>query len=256
MFELPVTIEIPIIFTCNLTCRQCAHLSPYFPKETPPMPIEQIEKTCADWSNKITARHAVIMGGEPLLHPDIEQICRIFRRYWNHTAQIEVVTNGLLLDRMPPSFFETLAEYQIHCKITLHHKKFEKQINRNVQLLKSSFWIHNYTKDGDHLEKYHLRDGTPELFRSHAQDAYHLCFVKGMCTTLYENKLHHCSCLCYMQKAHALGVIDDARVLNYKAATPDMTEEQLREWWTSDFHSVCEVCPKRWVPVSSEEKFK
>jgi hypothetical protein len=54
-----------------------------------------------------------------------------------------------------------------------------------------------------------------------------------------------------MQQAHALGVIDDARVLNYKAAPPDMTEEQLREWWTSDFHSVCEVCPERWMPVSS-----
>jgi len=62
--------------------------------------------------------------------------------------------------------------------------------------------------------------------------------------------------LCYLQKAHELGVIHDERVRNYKAATPDMTEQQLQEWWASDFHAVCSVCPEKWILVHPEEKFK
>jgi hypothetical protein len=195
------------------------------------------------------------MGGEPLLHPDIERICRIFRQYWNHCTQIEVVTNGLLLPKMPPSFFETLADHQIHCKITLHSTKFEEQINQNVRSLKSSFHVHDYTKAGDHQERYQIQSGKPVLFENNARNAYGFCYDKE-CTTLHDNKLYHCSCLCYMQQAHKSGVFHDERVLNYKAATPDMTDEQLQGWWDSDFHAACGVCPEKWTPVSLEERFK
>jgi organic radical activating enzyme len=192
--KLPVAIEIPVIFTCNLTCRQCAHLSPYFPKETPPVSVQELEEMCAAWSPRITARHVNITGGEPLVHPDIEKIFCLFRRYWNHAEQIEVTTNGLVLEQMPDSFFATMAEYKIHCKVTLHHEKFRERIEQSVQRIIGSpdhcgYWIHDYAKDGDHVERYQVINNAPVFPRSDSRKAYHTCYCKEICSTLFKNRL-------------------------------------------------------------------
>jgi hypothetical protein len=58
-----------------------------------------------------------------------------------------------------------------------------------------------------------------------------------------------------MQKAHEVGVVNDARVLRYTPASPEMSYEQLRAWWASDYSSVCGVCVEEWKQVPVEEKF-
>jgi molybdenum cofactor biosynthesis enzyme MoaA len=53
-----------------------------------------------------------LLGGEPLLHPDIMAFCAA-TRYAFPRASIEIVTNGILLPTMPQKFFDGLKKYDV-----------------------------------------------------------------------------------------------------------------------------------------------
>ena len=59
------------------------------------------------------------MGGEPLLHPQVNDFMRITREAYPH-SKIFIVTNGLLLLKMPNDFWETLRQYRIR----IHWSKY------------------------------------------------------------------------------------------------------------------------------------
>ncbi len=48
-----------------------------------------------------------LLGGEPLLHPEVEAFVREARRIFPAT-RLSLMTNGILVTRMPESFWETL----------------------------------------------------------------------------------------------------------------------------------------------------
>ena len=88
-------LEIHIVDHCNLKCEGCSHFSPI----ADPWFIsledyeKQIRTAARFFRKKIEEFH--ILGGEPLLHPDIEKIMSITRKYFCDN-EISVVTNGLL----------------------------------------------------------------------------------------------------------------------------------------------------------------
>lgn len=51
----------------------------------------------------------LIFGGEPLLHPEIDKICEIFRRYLPKTT-IAISTNGVILDKIDIKKIQYLQE--------------------------------------------------------------------------------------------------------------------------------------------------
>jgi organic radical activating enzyme len=102
--------EINVAEHCNLSCKGCSHLSPVLPKH-----FVSPADVLADLS--ILARHyrvdAVrILGGEPLLHPDLPGVAAAVRES-GVTERICVVTNGLLLARMDESFWLAVDEIEV-----------------------------------------------------------------------------------------------------------------------------------------------
>lgn len=102
--------EINVAEHCNLSCQGCSHLSPVLPKH-----FVSPRDLLADLS--ILARHyradAVrLLGGEPLLHPDLPGVAAAVRAS-GVTERICVVTNGLLLARMDESFWLAVDEVEV-----------------------------------------------------------------------------------------------------------------------------------------------
>jgi MoaA/NifB/PqqE/SkfB family radical SAM enzyme len=58
-----------------------------------------------------------ITGGEPLLHPQITDIFSVARRYFPET-EIYFMTNGLLLLKMPETFWENLRQNNITINVS------------------------------------------------------------------------------------------------------------------------------------------
>jgi organic radical activating enzyme len=246
-------LEIPIVFRCNLNCNYCAHLSQYM-QDVPLVSLEMIEKQLKDWTPRIASEQLRIIGGEPLLHPQIEDVLELFGQYRNNTDDVELVTNGAILDKMSPAFFELLQKHEIKLKVTLHHPALHDRLTSFLKDISSPKTIAPYHHNNSFRKPYNIVDGKPVLFQSRPEMAWRICSAK-VCRTLIDNQLHYCSVPAYFRKAHEHGIIDDARVLNYQLATPEMTDAELLQWHDSDYSKMCEVCPDKSHHVNINNKF-
>src|SRR5262245_57337259 len=99
------TIEINVAEHCNLACRACSHASPVLPRAVvDPAALELDLALLAEHYRADTVR---LVGGEPLLHPDLGAIVEVVRRS-RIGELIRVATNGVLLPRMPRSVWEAV----------------------------------------------------------------------------------------------------------------------------------------------------
>jgi hypothetical protein len=121
--------ETDVVGHCNLNCKSCHHFSPladqYFVK------TEIFEKDFARLS-QLAGRHNEnidIMGGEPLLHPEISTLLEIARKYFD--GPINIVTNGLVLEKMNEIFWESCRKNNIRIIVTSYPIKINvKQIKK------------------------------------------------------------------------------------------------------------------------------
>lgn len=101
------SIEVNLTQHCNLSCANCDHSSHLLPSKF--ASLQQVHEDLGTLSRVLHARELQLVGGEPLLHPDLIR----FLEAGIETGiadKITVVTNGLLLDKEPEAFWE-LVDY-------------------------------------------------------------------------------------------------------------------------------------------------
>jgi hypothetical protein len=103
-FELHVTEH------CNLRCANCCNMSPLVAEHF--LSVEETRALCERMSQVLIADVFKIMGGEPLLHPDIAGVLKAVRST-SIGDRVRLFTNGLLLPSMIDAFWETLDELTI-----------------------------------------------------------------------------------------------------------------------------------------------
>jgi organic radical activating enzyme len=102
--------EVNVVDHCNLRCRACAHLSPVLPKHF--VDVDALSSDLTTLSRSYHAQVLRILGGEPLLHPDLVDIVAVARRS-GIANKIEIATNGLLLPRQGRRFWEAVDAVRI-----------------------------------------------------------------------------------------------------------------------------------------------
>lgn len=102
--------EINIVAHCNLSCRSCSHLSPTFSKyfEAP----DNIFDNCSILAKYYRPKYIKLLGGEPLLHPNLIQVLEAVRNS-GISNYIQVMTNGLLLAKMSDEFWQKVDEVYV-----------------------------------------------------------------------------------------------------------------------------------------------
>jgi MoaA/NifB/PqqE/SkfB family radical SAM enzyme len=99
--------EVHITDHCNLNCRGCAHFSNLCPPT-----FADPDEFAADMDSMASlfseVRQIYLLGGEPLLHPQVSEFVHAARAAFPRT-RISLMTNGLLVTRMGPEFWEALA---------------------------------------------------------------------------------------------------------------------------------------------------
>jgi organic radical activating enzyme len=89
-------LEFYITNVCNLTCSGCNRYNNY--KFAGHWTWADAEPVLTQWAEKIDIRHPVILGGEPLLNPDIVKWIKGVRRLWPNHSGVQVQSNGTRLD--------------------------------------------------------------------------------------------------------------------------------------------------------------
>lgn len=109
---------------CNLNCKCCSTFSPLAEKKfaDPSEFARDLNRLHDLIGDRVEQLH--LLGGESLLHPQIEQFARLSREAFPE-ARIDFTTNGLLIHSMSDSFWETLRQYDIAIKYTKYPVKLD-----------------------------------------------------------------------------------------------------------------------------------
>jgi hypothetical protein len=98
-------LEAHVVDHCNLTCAECCSLSPHLPQWS--VEPAALASDLAHATRILAPRVFKLVGGEPLLHPQLVELVEIVRSS-GIAPRISVTTNGLLLERMPDALWHAI----------------------------------------------------------------------------------------------------------------------------------------------------
>jgi organic radical activating enzyme len=119
-------LEFYITNVCNLTCSNCNRYNNY--KFSGWQKWEDHEQTLFEWSKKIKINQSVIMGGEPLLNPDICKWVNGIGKLW---STVQILTNGTQLTKTS-NLYKSLPK-KSWIGITVHHRDDVEDIFSRVR---------------------------------------------------------------------------------------------------------------------------
>lgn len=111
-------LEFHLTDHCNLNCKGCGHFAPL---------SEELFADLSNYKNDLNilknlfanVETIVLMGGEPLLHPQLDDFLYATRAYFPK-SNIKIYTNGLLLPRMSNSFWNACRACYASIEITIY----------------------------------------------------------------------------------------------------------------------------------------
>lgn len=123
-------LEINIANHCNLSCRGCAHAAPTVKKDF--LDVAIIRRDLERLSKFFRCRYLRILGGEPLLNPNLKDIILVGKES-GICDKIQVVTNGVLLPKLSEDVIDLIDDMDISyydCKQTQKVKETASQISQ------------------------------------------------------------------------------------------------------------------------------
>jgi MoaA/NifB/PqqE/SkfB family radical SAM enzyme len=84
----PMDAQLIVTRRCNLSCGYCSEYDNF----SDPVPLADLKERI-DALHRLGSANITLLGGEPLMHPDVAEIVR----YAGRKANVSIVTNGFLL---------------------------------------------------------------------------------------------------------------------------------------------------------------
>jgi MoaA/NifB/PqqE/SkfB family radical SAM enzyme len=239
----PYNLETHLVDHCNLNCKGCSHFAPLVRGEVF-YDLNHFEEDLLALRRLFRDVYEIrLMGGEPLLHPEVSKFIKVTRQIFPNT-RIAIFTNGLLLDRMPRDFWETCSTNQVQVKLTnypvpLDLEKIKQlgkthQVNLKIPPLISSF-NQFININGD----------------SNPEDSFKSCRARYMCPFLRDGKLYTCA---FAPHVHLFNQYFDQDIpvteKDYIDITGDISSEDVFEFLKQPT-PLCRFCevnrpPFRW----------
>ncbi len=186
---------VHIIDHCNLRCQGCDHFAciadeNYIPFEMIKRDIERMgELFDHDYIMKIA-----VMGGEPLLHPQLKEILAVIRKSFPYTT-IRLSTNGLLLLHQDQSFWKTLREYNVMIVMTKYPINLDFcGIQEKAKEEKVNFIFHEGT-EGDYV-KHSFKKIINLKGDSNPAESFATCHISNYGNQLLDGKFYGCAFSC------------------------------------------------------------
>lgn len=253
---LPIcqTLEFHAAHGCNLGCDHCSHFSNYLDGQS--VPAHEAEAAFSTWQDKMFVPKVKILGGEPLLNPELGEILIAARRSWPQ-ARMMLHTNGMLLAKHP-RLPDILAEHGIHLFLSWHSQEptylqaFERILDMVAQ------WNVTYTVAPSILQWRGITNGVGSAMRpwqSEPRTAWENCRAR-YAVQLHAGRLWKCPPLAYLPLAlQEYGLENSPEwqpYLNYQSLSPDCTADELRSFLQREEEPTCSMCSSMTVMVEKD----
>lgn len=249
-------LEFEIVKHCNLNCAYCDHFSPW---KKGFVSLADLTKWFETWSRKITIPQVHILGGEPLLHPDLIKILKKANEFWCN-SQIFLVTNGYLVGPLKAELLPLLKDLNITLVISKHFntRDYNKKLRHILDIVSSSGVSFKLRHSYRHwFQTYEIsKDGIPYLNNkiiSNPSKAYNNC-ISSKCYMIKGNHLYRCTNLCVGNELIKNKVISpDERFLSYKPLSPNSSKETIIKHLVDFPLEQCAYCPEKYTIIKPVE---
>lgn len=190
--RVSLTFLVHIVEHCNLNCRYCGHFSPIAEEEY--LDIDEYKRDCVRLSELFNgeASNIQIMGGEPLLHPQVLDFLQITRECFP-IGRVRLVTNGLLLPKMGDEFWKKCRDCKIEISVTEYPVAFDY-----------GKWHQFADENNVKYTAYYAGTRTMRKFSVsledrlyHAEKAFSRCWLANSCITLRHGRMYTCATAAY-----------------------------------------------------------
>ena len=183
-----LSFEVALAEHCNLNCVGCNHFSPLAPPT-----FANIEEFTSDLGQMKSlfgerVQRIKLLGGEPLLHPNINKFLLVARDCFPY-AEIMIVTNGLILPKMDESFWKICKENRIVIEPTKYPVNFD--YDAVEQLAKTYEVEYNYFAEKSSTKVFEKYVIDPNGLQD-CEGNYRMCFMANSCVHLLHGHLYTC----------------------------------------------------------------
>ena len=237
-------LEFHIADHCNMNCKYCEHYSglvqtPKFTNlERFTRDLEQLHKFIDDIGM------IRILGGEPLLNPEVDEYVKLCRRLYPLT-KIFVVTNAILLPKMPDKFFDTLRENNASIHISFY-PPMKSKMPEIKNLLERKNVLFNI---GGLAEEFTIKQTINQ--HNNGREIFLQCF-QAHCHNIYEGKIAACFLpftTKYFNEYYGKNLPEDGALDLYEDS---LTTEKLKRFLLTPFER-CRYCTTpvavKWEPI-------
>ena len=245
-------LEMHVTDVCNLRCEGCNHFANY--RNRGVLPLDEGRTWLESWAARLAPVNFSLLGGEPLMNPELPDYLSLTRRLWPHT-RIRLVTNGLLLPSRP-DLWPALERTRTTLTISLHSNdpRYRSRLQRALDCvareeakrqlrvdLRNSIdgWYRPYRGSGREMLPYD--DGNPGA-------SWNACSARH-CVTLRDNALWKCPPVAHLRVIAPRFGLDTnpawAVPLAYHPLNLDADDDVLRAFFARGAEPVCGMCPSR-----------
>lgn len=181
-------LEVNLVEHCDLNCKNCNHFSNISKEHC--IPLEVIEEDLQKFSSFSgdLSGDMKLIGGEPLLHPELTEIMAIARKYFPKT-RIRLLTNGIKLLQMPDAFWRSCKENKIEISVTKYPIKLDYE---KIQDTAAQYDVFFEYYNGALIVKTSMKYPLDLEGNLDPKDSYRQCFQARRCAMLSEGRLFLC----------------------------------------------------------------
>lgn len=220
-------LEFSVALHCNMNCRSCTHFSPLSKERF--YDFDSFKRDITRLRELVRQINIIrIMGGEPLLNPRLADFVSLTREKYPN-AEIQLVTNGLLVPSMTDGLTDALRQNKVIINISFYPALAEK-VRDVIRYLEGQQLTYRIS--------YMVTEFARILSKRNIGNPY-TPFIPAGCTcpNLFEGKLSTCPEVMFISDLNERFDVD------YPASGPINLHDE-----TLDFHKLQELL-KREVPL-------
>lgn len=185
-------LEIHVTDHCNLNCKGCSHYSPILEER-----LIDIDGLNDDLNSIFKLSNCFsqirILGGEPLLHPELHKILELVRKYFKR-QEILIVTNGVLLLNMNDFFWNAIRDNNIIISMTVYPNINYDKINALLRGKEVPFQFYGQRNGKNNWLSFNLKESGENSLSN-----FYKCGGHQFCWQLRNGKIFSCPICAYSE---------------------------------------------------------
>lgn len=185
--------EVHLCDHCNLNCMGCDHFSPLAPKHFTDLSVfkSDMERLSELFGDRVLRIH--LLGGEPLLAPNVSKYLEIARTAFpnKNATIIDVLTNGLLLEKQDDAFWDACKRFDIRIRITKYPVNFDYE--KAMETAQNRGVFCDYYNDVSNGEKGLFKIALSKNKKNDPCKNFFKCHIGNRCIMLKNGCLYPCT---------------------------------------------------------------